>query len=72
MCASSPLLSRVHVETFVVHTRRERAVKLKSTKTGGGGEEIEAKNEKWRRGRMNGGESRIVVQTFHHPHEGSR
>lgn len=47
-------------------------MKLKSTKTGGGRKEIEAKNEKWRRGRMNGGESRIVVQTFHHPHEGSR
>lgn len=47
-------------------------MKLKSTKTRGGEEEIEAKNEKWRRGRMNEGESRIVVQTFHHPHEGSR
>lgn len=37
--------------------------------------EIEAKSEKRGEGggrRMNGGESRIVVQTFHHPYEGSR
>lgn len=53
------------------YEERERVAKLKSTKRERGRER--GTRNRTRRGRgMNGGESRIVVQTFHHPYEGSR
>lgn len=68
-----PLLSHVYTWRRLLYIRGERTsgeVKINEERRGGG---RGTRNRTRRGGRgMNGGESRIVVQTFHHPYEGSR